>query len=36
MIAQWLTPLLEWTGFTLIELLLVAILVVVIIKLFKD
>lgn len=36
MIAQWLTPLLEWTGLTLIELLLVAILIVVIIKLFKD
>lgn len=35
MITQWLTPLLEWTGLTLIELLLVAILVVVIIKLFK-
>lgn len=36
MIAQWLTPLLEWTGLTLIELLGVAILVVLIIKLVKD
>lgn len=36
MIAQWLTPLLEFTGLTLIELLLVAILLVLIIKLFKD
>ena len=35
MIAQWLTPLLEWTGLTLIELLVLAILVVVIIKLVK-
>lgn len=35
MIAQWLTPLLEWTGLTLIELLVLAILVVVVIKLVK-